>query len=268
MSAESGKLLQNLTILVACSAKKMVELAPGLEAMGGSVLPLPLIEVREIKDKRLLDKALASLKEYAWILFTSVHGVAFFMERWIQTGDPARLPVMPKVCAIGPATARALKEHGLEVALVPERYIAEGLIEALRRYYGGLQNLAGCRILFPRALEARDVIPDALISAGAQVDVVPCYETVKADFDEKTIRRLRASKPDLAVFTSSSTVRSLIDLLGQEDGIGMLMNSTVAVLGPVTASTVKSFGKSAEIVPGQNTIASLIDAIRNYYSKR
>jgi uroporphyrinogen III methyltransferase/synthase len=270
MPAESAisKPLLNLKILVACSAKKMVELVSGLEAMGGTVLPLPLIDVQEIKDKQPLDAALASLKEYAWILFTSAHGVAFFVERWIETENRVSAQAMPKICAIGPATARALKEYGLDVALIPERFVAEGVLEALERHHGGLHHLDGTRILLPRAKEARDVLPVELTKAGARVDVIACYETAKAEVDEGTIRQLRAGQPDLAVFTSSSTVRNLVDLLGQEDGVRILTRSTVAVLGPVTGSTVEGFGKSPNIVPEQNTIASLIEAIRDHYSKR
>ena len=270
MSAESvgSKPLLNLKILVACSAMKMVELVSGLEAMGGTVLPLPLIDVQEIRDKRPLDAALASLKEYAWILFTSTYGVAFFMQRWIETEDRVSIDAMPKICAIGPATARAVKEYGLDVALIPERFVAEGVLEALERYHNGLQNLAGTRILLPRAKEARDVLPEELTKAGARVDVVPCYETVKAEVDEETVRQLRTGQPDLAVFTSSSTVKSLVGLLGQKDGLRILTRSTIAVLGPVTGSTAESFGKSPDIVPQENTIASLIEAIRDHYSKR
>jgi uroporphyrinogen III methyltransferase/synthase len=264
----SDKPLLNLKILVACSATKMVELVSGLEAMGGTVLPLPSIEVQEIKDKRPLDAALASLKEYAWILFTSAHGVAFFMQRWIETDERVNAQGLPKICAIGPATARALKEYGLDVDLVPERFVAEGVLEALEKHPGGLGHLAGSRILLPRAKKARDVLPAELAKAGARVDVVPCYETVKAEVDENTVRRLRADPPDLAVFTSSSTIRNMVDLLGREDGVRILKRCTLAVLGPVTGSTAASFGKSPDIIPRENTVTSLLEAIRDYYGRR
>jgi uroporphyrinogen III methyltransferase/synthase len=263
----TSKPLQNLTILVACSAKKMVELVSSLEAMGGSVLPLQLIDVRDIEDKRPLDAALASLKEYAWIIFTSAYGVSFFMQRWNRGENPVDTASMPKICAVGPATARAIKEYGFDVELIPEKFVAEGVVAAMERYHGGLQNLAGRRILLPRAKEARDVLPDALAAAGARVDIIPCYETVKAQPGEESIRQLYASKPDLVVFTSSSTIRNFVEILGQEDGIKMLRNSTVAVLGPITGSTAESFGKHPEIVPGENTVASLIEAIGKHYSR-
>ncbi len=128
--------------------------------------------------------------------------------------------------------------------------------------------MAGCRVLLPRAQAARDILPETLRRAGARVDVVSCYETVRAEFDDAAIQRLRSADPDLAVFTSSSAIRGLIDLLGQDDGIRVLMVSAVAVLGSVTAATAESFGKSPEIIPEQNTVASLIEAIRCFYSKK
>ncbi len=245
----------------------MIELASGLEALGGTVLALPLIEAREIPDKRMLDEALTSLEKYAWILFTSAYGVSFFMERWKALGIRRDLPDIPKICAVGPATAKAVREYGLGVALIPENFVAEGVIESLDRFHGGLQHLSGRRILLPRAKEARDVLPAALSAAGAQVDVIPCYETVRAGLDETVLGRVRTRKVDLAVFTSSSTVRNLVDMLGPEAGRRMLRDPIVAVLGPVTGSTVAQFGKQAEIVPGQNTVASLILAIRDYFSE-
>jgi uroporphyrinogen III methyltransferase/synthase len=243
----------------------MVELVSGLAAMGANVLPLPVIEARPIEDTHLLDKALASLPEYAWIIFTSAYGVRFFMQRL----SASRLnPNMPKMCAVGPATASEIREFGYEAALIPRQFVAEGVLEALGKYHGGLQHLAGRRILLPRAKEARELLPEALTAAGAEVDVVPCYQTVRAEIDQDVLRQLRVKRPDLIIFTSSSTIRNMIDILGREEGKRMLLESPVAVLGPVTGRTAESFGKCAEIVPGENTVAALLEAIRDYYSRR
>ncbi len=267
-SPDSSKPLLNRTILVACSAKKMIELVSGLEAMGGSVLPFPVIEVQAIKDRHSLDQALASLHEYSWIIFTSAYGVMFFMARLNERGISTDIESMPKICAIGPATAAAIREFGYEPALIPTRFVAEGVLEALEIFHGGLRHLAGCRILLPRAKDARELLPEALTAAGARVDAIPCYQTVRAEIDKDTVWRLREKKPDLAVFTSSSTIRNLFDILGQEDAKRTLMDSTVAVLGPITGRTAESFGKLPEIIPDQNTVTGLIEAIRKYYSSR
>jgi len=265
---EPSKPLKNLTILVACSASKMVELAAGLQAMGGSVLPFPVIEAQEIEDKGLLDRALGSLNEYAWIIFTSVHGVRFFMLRLNERVADAETHILPKLCAVGPATAAALKEYGCEAALVPERYLAEGILEALDKYHGGIRNLAGSRVLLPRAREAREVLPETLSAAGIRVDIVPCYQTVRAQMDDAALQRVRDAKLDLMVFTSSSTIKNWIEIFGRELGTLRMAQSTVAVLGPVTAATAELFGKKAEIVPNRNTVAALIEAIQQYYSAR
>jgi uroporphyrinogen III methyltransferase / synthase len=262
------KPLLNCTILVACSAKKMVELVAGIEAMGGSTLPLPVIETQGIDDKRVLDKALNSLHEYAWIIFTSAYGVSYFMQRMNELGIMMSAEKMPDICTIGPATARALQEFGYEPTLIPDNFVAEGIIEALEKYCGGLNTLAAKRILIPRAKEAREVLPEALAAAGALVEVAPCYQTVRAEADGNILDRLRKQKPDLAVFTSSSSIRNFVDILGQEDGKRTLLESTVAVIGPITAGTAESYGKRPEIIPEENTIASLLESIRLYYSSR
>jgi uroporphyrinogen III methyltransferase / synthase len=263
-----AKPLFNLTILVACSAKKMDELVDGIEAMGGNAVPFPVIETQDIEDKQLLDKALNSLQEYAWIIFTSAYGVRYFMQRMKDLGIRTSAQHMPKICTIGPATARALQESGFEAALIPGKFVAEGVIEALEIFCGGLQSLAGRRILIPRAREAREVLPEALAAAGALVDIAPCYQTVRAEPDGDVLNRLKERKPDLAVFTSSSAIKNFVDILGPGDGKRTLNESAVAVIGPVTFSAAESFGKRPEIIPKENTIASLLEAIRLYYSSR
>lgn len=253
-------------VLIACSARKMPELAAGLETMGAGVLPCPVIEVQPVEDRHFLDKAISSLRKYAWIIFTSVHGVEFFMQRLNECGFAGR--DMPKICAVGPATAAELKKFGLEAALVPKQYVAEGVLQALIDYHGGIQHLAGLCILLPRAKDSRKFLPEALSEAGAKIDVVPCYQTVRPKIDPGTIKKLREKRPDLLVFTSSSTINNLMDILGADIGRRMLMESTVAVIGPITASTAAAFGKRADIIPRENTIASLLEAIRNYYSSQ
>jgi uroporphyrinogen-III synthase len=264
----SQKPLSHLTILIACSAKKMVELTAGIEAMGGNAVPFPIIEAQDIEDKHLLDEALVSLHKYAWIIFTSVYGVSFFMQRMHSLAISMDIQSMPKICAIGPATARAVMEAGYNVALIPEKFVAEGVLEAFGKYHGGLQALAGRRILIPRAKDARELLPEELMKAGILVDVVPCYQTIRVEPDETILRQLREKNPDLIIFTSSSGIRHLIDLLEEDEGKSMLMKSVVAVIGPITYSTAESFGKHAEIIPKESTIASLLEAIRQYFDGR
>jgi uroporphyrinogen III methyltransferase / synthase len=262
------KPLRNRTILVACSAKKMLELVAGIEAMGGNAVSFPVIETQGIDDKRLLDKALNSLQEYAWVIFTSAYGVSYFIQRMKELGITPSAQQMPKICTIGPATARALQDFGYEPTLIPERFVAEGVVEALEEYCGGLPALAGKRILIPRAKEAREVLPEALAAVGAFVEVAPCYQTVRPEADGDILNRLKKRRPDLAVFTSSSAIKNFVDILGPEVGIRTLLESTIAVIGPITSGTAESFGKRPEIIPKENTIASLLEAIRLYYSNR
>jgi len=259
--------LAHRTVVVACSAKKMDALVGGIQALGGRAISFPVIEVREIEDNKPLDLAIASLREYAWIIFTSAYAVRFFFNRLNLAGINLVSDRIPKICAIGPATAREVQQAGYKVELIPDKFVAEGLIEALEKYHGGLKAIAGSRILLPRAKEAREVLPEALAAAGIFVDAIPCYETICAGPVPEILHNLRSSKPDMIVFTSSSAIRNFVEILGKEDGIRLLLESAVAVLGPVTGSTAESLGKRVEVMPRENTTASLLEAIREYYAK-
>jgi uroporphyrinogen III methyltransferase/synthase len=144
--------------------------------------------------------------------------------------------------------------------LIPEEFIAEGVLRALMARYGGVDRLAGARFLLPRAKEGREVLPKELARAGATVDVVPCYETVPGEIPEEIRRDLDICAPDLLVFTSASTVRAFASLLGPN------CKGKVAALGPVTAETAVAMFGRCDIVPDEATIRSLLDAIRIFYS--
>jgi uroporphyrinogen III methyltransferase / synthase len=257
--------LNNQTILVACSEKLITELKNGLESMGGTVHHFPVLQTKEIEDKRLLDKAILSLKDYDWIIFTSSYGVQFFVKRLNELGVFKNFCDFPNICAIGPATAATIKESGLRATLIAEKYIAEGVLAAMERFYGGIHHLSNLRILIPRAQEAREFLPEALFAAGSQVDVAPCYQIVRPEIDPEALNRLTDKSPDLIVFTSASTIKNMVDILGPDAFHRLLLKTKVAVLGPITAKEAESQGKCADIIPDESTVSSLLKAICLYF---
>jgi uroporphyrinogen III methyltransferase/synthase len=251
--------------LVASSAGKLQELVEGLEELGARALPFPTIELRALQDQSPLDAALAAIEDYSWIIFTSTHGVLFFLSRMKELNYSVERRRGIQVCAVGPSTAAALRDAGIEVSLVPEEYAAEGVLRALAKFHGGLHNLAGKKILLPRAREARDLLPRELEAAGAKTDIVVCYENVLPDVEARSLQAVLAAPPDLLVFTSSSAVNNFIKLFGEGEGRKLLMRATVAALGGITARTAAAHGKAVEILPGESTIVSLLEAIASYY---
>lgn len=259
--------LQDKRALIASSAQKAAGLVAGLKQLGARVTSFPTIDIREIGDKIPIDAALDALENYAWIIFTSSYAVQFFLKRMNERQIPLERWKNSKVCAVGPATASTLTEAGIPVSLVPGEYVAEGVLRSLTEFHGGLEGLAGTRILFPRAQEARDLIPNTLSSAGALVDIVPCYENILPVVDPKLVRSIRQEYFDLVVFTSSSTVRNFAKLFGTKDAKSILERSTVAALGPITADTLASLGKKTAILPKENSVASLLNAIAEYFGR-
>lgn len=266
MSGLSGNPLENRRILLVCSQKKIAALQSGLEALGGTVLPFPVLKAQEVEDPRLLDDAIASLPSFAWIIFTSAYGVEFFARHLQQSGISVDHLRLPKICVIGPATAEAARKAGVIPALIPEKFIAEGVLDALAKVHNGIKNLAGLKILIPRALQAREFLPEALMAAGAYVHVVPCYQMSREKMDPHTLKRLNEKRPDLIVFTSASTVKNMIEVLGHDYGLTLLQEAMVAVIGPVTGNAIESYGKHANIFPRESTVQSLLDAIAEYYA--
>jgi uroporphyrinogen-III synthase len=248
--------LAGLRVLVGRARHQAGALSGELRRLGATVLEIPFIEIRKPRSFKPLDSALKNLAEYDWLILTSVNGVEAMGERLeklhLTKADLKHL----HIAAIGPATKKAIEQRGPKVDVVPKEYVAESVVRSLRR------RVRGERVLLVRAKIARDVIPRELRKAGARVDVVEAYETVVPQSSRMRLRGALGNprrRPHVVTFTSSSTVRNFVALLGS--GKTRLDGIRLASIGPVTSATLREFGLRADIVAKQYTIPGLVAAI-------
>jgi uroporphyrinogen-III synthase len=268
----SNQPLSGIRILVGRARHQAGALSAELRKRGADVIEIPFIEIRKPKSFKPLDAALRNLDAYDWLILTSVNGVEALWERMkrIRKGQDLGRITGLSIAAIGPATKTAIEQRGTKVDVVPKEYVAESVVRSLKK------KVNGKRVLLVRAKVARDVIPQELREAGAQVDVVEAYETV---VPQSSRRRLRAAlekrPPQVVTFTSSSTVRNFVELLSsratkktllagrgrgrpRHTGLdGILMAS----IGPVTSATLREFGLPVDIAAKEFTIPGLVQAI-------
>lgn len=250
-------------MLVSRARKQAGVLSSALRELGCRVIEIPLIEIRKPSSYKPLDTALQSLRDYDWLILTSVNGVEALFARMekldLDSGGLANL----KVAAIGPATRKSIEAQGVRVLVTPKEYVAESVVRSLRR------RVKGKRVLLVRAKVARDVIPRELRKAGASVDVVEAYETLAPKASQKQLLALLASRsrPHAITFTSSSTVKNFVGLLGLPGARAALRKRTSrhgvhsASIGPVTSATLREFGLPVDIEAKEYTIPGLIAAI-------
>ena len=256
--------LSGKRILITRAREQSAESASRLKKMGAEVVVFPTIEIVPPLRWDGLDQAIDQIRSYYWIIFTSANGVHCFWQRLKEGGRRLRLPPLLKVCAIGPATAKALKEKGVSVNYIPKEYIAEAILEGFEK-----MAIRGRRILLARAKIARDVLPKGLKKMGAEVDVVEVYRTVKPKGGARKLRQLLTEeKIDAITFTSSSTVNHFAELLKKEDLKTYLKGILIACIGPVTARTAKAWGMKVTIQPDEYTLPGLTQAIAEYFEKR
>jgi uroporphyrinogen III methyltransferase / synthase len=224
-----------------------------LRSLGAEAVELATIEIRPALDYGPLDRAIAHLGIYDWVIFTSVNGVRFFMERMTLAGRDLD-SLRARICAIGPATRSAVERLGRKVDVMGKEYVAEGLLEAFAPY-----EMAGARVLLPRAAVARDLVPAGLAERGAQVDVVEAYRTAVPDGASERVREIFGgeTKPDFATFTSSSTARNFVDLAGA----AALQGVRVVSIGPVTTATARSLGIDVAAEARVYTMEGVVEAI-------
>ena len=234
-----------------------------LEGAGAEVLEIPTIRIEPPDSWEPLDRAIAELEQFRWIIFTSVNGVVRVRQRLSNKGKDRRALSGARVAAIGPATAAALKEWGVVPKLVPDEYRAEGLVDRLR----GLVR-PGDRVLLPRAAETRDLLVTELQRVGARVTEVPAYRTRPVKAGAAALRRaLEAGQVDVVTFTSSSTARNFATMFSEGERPVLLRDVVVACIGPITADTAAEFGLRTRIMPSRYTIPALARAIIDYYAK-
>ncbi len=224
-----------------------------LAAQGAEAVAFPAIRIVPPPDPAPLARAAAEARSFDWLVFTSVNGVERFCEALTKAGLDSKALSRARVAAIGPATAAALRQRGMRVDVVPERYVAESVVDAL----AAAGELRARRVLLPRAAGAREVLPQRLAQLGALVTEVEAYRAV-ADADAATdLRgRLATGTIDAVTFTSSSTVRSFVEAVGTELG-----GAAVACIGPVTADTARELGLPVTIVATEHTIPGLENAL-------
>ncbi|MCQ3810060.1 MAG: uroporphyrinogen-III C-methyltransferase [Acidimicrobiia bacterium] len=240
-------------IVVTRAQPQAAAMAAELRRRGAEAIELPAIAFEPPEDHDRLARAAAEAGSYDWVVFTSPTGVARFFEHLRD----ARSLGGVRVAAIGPGTAAALADRNVVADLIPEKYVAESLLEALSNEVG--PERPG-RVLIPRAETARDVLPDGLAAAGWDVDVVPAYRTVAPAPDPDAAALL--ADAEVITFTSSSTVTNFTDTYGTT-----AVPEVVATIGPVTSATTRSRGLEVGIEATDHTVDGLIAALEDYFTR-
>ena len=251
------------TVVITRARAQASELVRRLTDLGAACLECPTIKVVPPEDWSPLDAAIDNLGSYDWLVFTSANGVSFFFERLYEKDKDVRVLKDVSTAAIGPATAKRLRDFGLKSDIIPETYQAESIVETFKQ-----EAMNGKRVLLPRAKEARPVLPVELRKMGAIVDEIAAYQTEQARENvDVLVKRLEEGSIDLLTFTSSSTVRNFKALLPPDRFESLIDGVTVASIGPITADTARDLGFRVDVVAQDYTIDGLCEAILQHYGR-
>jgi len=254
----ADKPLAGERVLITRAKDQAGSLAAELETLGAAVVEIPAIEIRPPASYGALDATLNNIENYDWLILTSVNGAEALFARMQTLGFGPEKLLHLNIAAIGPATEEAIEVHGLPVDVVPEKYVAESVVEAL------WEQVRGRRVLLVRAKVARDVIPEELRKAGARVHVVEAYETVVPEESRSRLQKVLSDprqRPTAVTFTSSSTVRNFVALLGSEDPAKTLHGIATVSIGPVTSATLRELGLPVDVEAQEFTIPGLVRAL-------
>lgn len=256
MEATTIKSLSGLKVLVTRPTDQASALADRLLASGAIPIELPTIEIAPPESYTQLDNAIWRLGIYDWIIFTSVHGVQFFLNRLSALGFKPSILEPVRIAAVGPSTAAALETSGRKPDYIPQEYLTEKIAN-------GLGDVREKRILLPRTDIASKSLPEILRTLGARVDEVTAYRTLTpSNLSAEKLAPILAGGIDLVIFTSPSTVRNLARVLVAED-FAKLSKCRVACIGPVTAEAARELGFHVDILAKNHTIDSLVEEIVN-----
>ena len=251
--------LEGWRILVSRAKEQAGALSAGLREAGAEVFEIPFIEIRTPRSFKCMDESLKLVAEYEWLILTSVNGVHSMFERLARLNIAKRSLTHLKIVAIGPATRAAIEKEGLKVTVMPREYVAESIVDSLK------DKVRGKRVLLCRAKIARDVIPRELRRMGAFLDVVEAYETVVPQSSRVALRALLrdpSRRPHVITFTSSSTVKNYVALLGIRSGKSRLVEGVLnASIGPVTSQTLRQYELTVDVQATEFTVPGLVRAL-------
>ncbi len=261
---EDAHPLAGRSMLVTRPEEGASRMSETLERLGAHVWVAPLIEIGEPEDWAPLDTAIRGLASYHSIVFTSANGPKYLARRFGALGvAPGAIPPAVSLFAIGPATAAAVEAHlGRTPDGVAEKHTAEGVVALLKG-----AEVAGRRVLLPRAQQGRNLVPEELEKMGALVDDVAVYRTTAAGADalRGVWGALEGGKIDMLTFTSSSACEGFVRAAGVERAREWLARSRVASIGPATSATARRWGIAVDVEAAESTIPGLARAIVSFY---
>lgn len=259
----AAKPLSGRRVVVTRARAQAGALAERVEDLGGEVIEFPTIDIQAPENFDDFDAAVAKLETYDWLIFTSVNGVEPFLSRLRYGSKNSSVVAHLKVGAIGPETAKRLEAAGIRCCLIPQRYQAEGILDAVSP-----ESMHGRRVLIPRAAEAREILPETLRKWGAVVDVVVAYQTMLPSSDARPLAvLLKQRKVDVITFTSSSTVKNFVRLFDGRRLSEIAAGSAIACIGPITAESVEQLGGRVDITAKEFTIAGLVSALVEHFDR-
>lgn len=251
--------LAGRTIIVTRMREQVRSLADPLEALGAEVLAMPVLQIVEPPDTSIVDGAINVLSAYQWVVLTSTNAVDRFVERPGLAGQAREALADVKLAAVGKATAARMRSIGLEPDIVPDDARGEGLIAAFKEL--GVQP--GTRMLIPRALRAREILPEELQAMGIDAHVAPVYQTAPLSGDPEVLSRLQGGTVDCVTFTSGAIAAAFFSAveLGEYDPHEVMAGVAIASVGPVTTARLTALGFHTDIEAPEATMTSLAETI-------
>lgn len=251
-----------MKILITRPRNQADSFARALVDAGFEPIFFPVIEIHPFTENVALDRAIAKLECYDWIVFTSVNGVDAFFERLPSPRllSPSCFHVEGKrvrVAAIGPKTSAALEALGVTPDFVPEEYVAEAILP-------GLGDLRGRWVLLPRAEIARKALPKAIVAAGGVAHEIAVYQTIPVEPDPDGLAVLK-SRVDVVTFTSPSTVENFVEIVSRSglNPLSLPGNPKIACIGPITQKAAQEVGFMDVLVAEEYTAEGLVELLRN-----
>jgi uroporphyrinogen III methyltransferase/synthase len=241
------------TIVVTRATQQAGTLSARLREHGARVIEMPATRIARI-GATAVQEAIQKLGDYSWLIFTSQNAVTVFWEQLLAASRDARVLAGLRIAAVGPATAGALLERGVAVDVLPDRFVAEGLLEALRER----SDVNGTRVLYVTAKDARDVLRAGLEEMGASVDVVVAYRSIPDGKGADRLRReLERGGVDLVTVTSAASVHAFVELVGSD----VARRAPIASIGRVTSAVAGQLGLEVSVEATESSVDGLVEAI-------